>query len=111
MGLFFRVKVTRLDAETKVTNSYLTLSELKNQLKIFHAQTPREQELWQGQRYWSLAQNISGKPQFVSVDFDLRPIVISVRMVSKKEYYHAKEQERLDNLAAWEAYGERKLGC
>ena len=111
MGLFFRVKTTSLEGAAGVLVSYVTLSELKKNLKIFRAETPRKEENLQGTRYWSLAQNISGKPQFVSVDLLLRPVVISIRMVSKKEYYHAKEQERLDNQTAWEAYGERKLGC
>lgn len=109
--LYFRVKTTFLDDSRERLVTYLTLSALKKELKTFRAEEPVKEARLQGQRFWDLCRNISGLPQFVSVSHDLTPILISVRMVSKKEYYHAKEQERLDNLAAWEAYGERKLGC
>ncbi|MBK8260125.1 MAG: hypothetical protein IPK80_02170 [Nannocystis sp.] len=105
------MKTTFLDDSQKPVVTYLTLSALKKELKTFDAEVSRKHEKLAQYRFGTIGRGDSGKPQFVSVSRELTPILISFRMVSKKEYYHAKEQERLDNLAAWEAYGERKLGC
>lgn len=111
MGLFFRVKTTFLDGSRERLVTYLTLSALKKELKTFDAEVSKKHEKLAQYNFGTIGRGDSGKPQFVSVSRELTPILISIRMVSRKEYFTAKWQERLDNLAAWEAHGERKLGC
>lgn len=111
MGLFFRVKTTFLDDSQKPFVTYLTLAALKKELKTFDAEVSQKHEKLAQYRFGMVGRSESGKPQFVSVNRELTPILISIRMVSRKEYFTAKWHERLDNIDACEAYGERKLGC
>lgn len=109
--LRFRVETTLLEAAGNPVVSYLTLSELKTAIKNHRAEVSLRDEVLQQTRFWSHAPNLTGRPQFVSVNLENEPILILIRVCSEKEYCHAKNEERLDNQAAWEAYGERKAGC
>ncbi len=109
--MFLRVKTTSLEGDKKSLVTYMKLSELKLAIRKHRVEVSRRAEALQQQRYWNLATNISGKPQFVTVDVYHEPVLISVRVCSPKEYHHAKMEERLNNQAAWEEYGERRAGC
>lgn len=54
----------------------------------------------------------SSRPQFLWVSsYFEEPMIVEVRMISRKEYEAHVRRERENNIAAWEEYGERKWGC
>ncbi|MBK8260174.1 MAG: hypothetical protein IPK80_02415 [Nannocystis sp.] len=57
---------------------------VEKELKTFDAEVSRKHEKLAQYRFGTIGRGDSGKPQFVSVSRELTPILISFRMVSKK---------------------------
>ena len=114
--MFFMVRCTVLERAKDFDGSFIgpqswegfhTLSQLKKYMRAPMPESLKHQIKLANDLY----EPESGRPEFIWASFYNEPVLVEVRMISPKEYHYMKRQEQLKDLANWEAYGERKLGC